>query len=371
MKARLADLGLEPMPMTPAEFGKFIDDEIEKRAKARGDQRKPNARRAVMKLPRRRFLQMAAGVAALPALPRIAWAQAYPLRPVRVIVGFPPGGVSDITARHMGQWLSERLGQPFVIENRPGAGGNIATEAVVNAAPDGYALLLVDASAAPNATLYDNLNFNFIRDIAPVAGIVRIPAVMVVNPSVPANTLPEFIAYAKANPGKVNFASAGIGSPPHLAGELFNMSAGVKMVHVPYRGGAPALTDLLRGQVQVMFTSLPTIEYIRAGKLRPLAVAGATRSPALPDVPTVGDVLPGYEASTWNGVGAPKNAPAEIIDRLNTEINAGLADPKMEARFADLGGLLLPGSPADFAKLIAEETEKWGKVIKAANIKPE
>jgi tripartite-type tricarboxylate transporter receptor subunit TctC len=324
-----------------------------------------------MTFPRRTFLQLAAGAAALPAVSRIARAQVYPSRPVRIIVGFPPGGISDISARHMGQWLSERLGQPFVIENRPGAGGNIATEAVVKAAPDGYALLLVDASAAPNATLYDNLNFNFIRDIAPVAGIVRIPAVMVVNPSVPANTLPEFIAYAKANPGKVNFASAGIGSPPHLAGEQFNMSAGVKMVHVPYRGGPPALTDLLRGQVQVMFTSLPTIEYIRAGKLRPLAVAGATRSAALPDVPTVGDFLPGYEASTWNGVGAPKGTPAEIIDKLNREINAGLADPKMKERFADMGGTVLPGLPADFGKFVAEETEKWGKVIQTAGIKAE
>jgi tripartite-type tricarboxylate transporter receptor subunit TctC len=324
-----------------------------------------------MKLPRRKFMHLAAAVAMLPTASRIAWAQTYPARPVRLIVGFPPGGVSDISARHMGQWLSERLGQPFVIENRPGAGGNIGTEAVVKAAPDGYELLLVDASAAPNATLYDNLNFNFIRDIAPVAGIVRVPAVMVVNPSVPANTLPEFIAYAKANPGKVNFASAGIGSPPHLAGELFNMSAGVKMVHVPYRGGPPALTDLLRGQVQMMFTSLPTIEYISAGKLRPLAVAGATRSAALPDVPTVGDFLPGYEASTWNGVGAPKGTPAEIIDKLNREINAGLADPKMKERFADMGGTVLPGSPADFGKFIAEETEKWAKVIRAANIKPE
>ena len=325
-----------------------------------------------MKLPHRRHvLHLAAGAAALPAVSRVAWGQSYPSRPVRIIVGFPPGGISDISARHMGQWLSERLGQPFVIENRPGAGGNIATEAVVNAAPDGYELLLVDASAAPNATLYDNLNFNFIRDIAPVAGIARVPAVMVVNPSVPANTLPEFIAYAKANPGKVNFASAGIGSPPHLAGELFNMSAGIKMVHVPYRGGPPALTDILRGQVQVMFTSLPTIEYIRAGKLRPLAVAGATRSAALPDVPTVGDFLPGYEASAWLGVGAPKNTPAEIIDQLNREINAGLADPKMKTRLADLGGTVLPGSPADFGKFIAKETEKWGKVIQTAGIKAE
>jgi tripartite-type tricarboxylate transporter receptor subunit TctC len=324
-----------------------------------------------MKFPRRKFLHLAASAAALPAVSRIAWAQAYPTRPVRIIVGFPPGGTSDIAARHVGQWLSERLGQPFVVENRPGGGGNIATEAVVKAAPDGYALLLVDASAAPNATLYDNLNFNFIRDIAPVAGIARVPAVMVVNPSVPANTLPEFIAYAKANPGKINFASAGIGSPPHLAGELFNMSAGVKMVHVPYRGGAAALTDLLRGEVQVMFTSVPTTEYIRAGKLRPLAVAGATRSAALPDVPTVADFLPGYEAGTWNGVGAPKNTPAEIIDRLNKEINAAFADSQMKTRFADLGGLFLPGSPADFAKLIADETDKWGKVIRVANIKAE
>ena len=278
---------------------------------------------------------------------------------------------NDIVARLIGQWLSERLGQPFIIENRPGAGSNIATEAVVRAPPDGYTLLLVGPPNAINATLYDKLNFNFIRDIAPVASIVRVPNVMVVNPSVPAKTVPEFIAYAKANPGKINMASAGIGSSAHVAGELFKMMTGVDMVHVPYRGAAPALTDLLGGQVQVCSPRMPaSIEYIKAGKLRALAVTTATRSEALPDVPTVGEFVPGYEASSWYGVGAPKNTPAEIVDKLNKEINAALADPKIKARLADLGGTALAGSPADFGKLIADETEKWGKVIRAANIKP-
>jgi tripartite-type tricarboxylate transporter receptor subunit TctC len=325
-----------------------------------------------MKLPRREFLRLAAGAAAVPAISRIARAQAYPSRPVRWIVGFPPGGGNDIAARLMGQWLSERLGQPVVIENRPGAGSNIATEAVVNAPADGYTLLLVAPPHAVNATLYDKLNYNFLRDIAPVAGISREPLVMVVNPSVPVKTVPEFIARAKANPGKLNMASSGIGTSVHVSGELFKMMAGVNMVHVPYRGAGPALTDLLGGQVQVMFATMPSsIEYIRTGKLRALAVTTATRSSALPDVPTVGDFLPGYEASASFGVGVPKNTPAEIIDKLNKEINAGLADPKMKARFADLGGTVLPGSPADFGKLIADETEKWAKVIRAANIKPE
>ena len=325
-----------------------------------------------MKRPRREFLYLAAGAAALAAASRFATAQTYPTRPVRLIVGFPPGGATDIAARLMGQWLSERLGQQFVIENRPGAGSNIGTEAVVRAPPDGYTLFLAYSANAINATLYDKLNFNFIRDIAPVAGISRETSVMLVNPSVPAKTVPEFIAYAKANPGKINFASGGNGTPPHVFGELFKMMTGVNLVHVPYRGGAPALTDLLGGQVQVMFATPGTsIEYIRAGKLRALAVTTATRSEALPDVPTVGDFLSGFEASVWLGVGAPKNTPAEIIDRLNKEINGVLADPKIKARFADLGSTVRPGSPADFGKLIAEDTEKWAKVIKSAGIKAE
>src|SRR5262245_42475823 len=321
---------------------------------------------------RRQFLHLAVGGAALPAVPRFAWAQAYPSRLVRIIVGFPPGGPSDILARLIGQWLSERLGQPFVIENRPGAGGNIGTEAVVKAPPDGYTLLQVDATRAINATLYTNLNFNFIRDITPVIGIMRVPGVIVVHPSIPATTVPEFIAYAKANPGKLSMASGGNGTPQHLYGELFKMMAGVDIVHVPYRGNAPATTDLLGGQVQVMFGAVPdSIEYIRAGKLRPLAVTTATRLEVLPNIPTVGEFLPGYAASGWQGVGAPKNTPADIVDKLNKEINAGLADPKIKARIADLGGTVLAGSPADFGKLIAEETEKWAKVIKFAGIKPE
>jgi tripartite-type tricarboxylate transporter receptor subunit TctC len=325
-----------------------------------------------MKLPRRTFLHLAAGAAALPAVSRTAKAQAYPTRPVRIMVGFPAGGPNDIIARLIGQWLSERLGQPFVIENKPGAATNIATEAVVKAPPDGHTLLLASTTNAVNATLYDNLNFNFIRDIAPVATIARNPFVMLVHPSVPAKTVPEFIAYAKANPGKLNMASAGTGTTPHLAGELFKVMTGVNMVHVPYRGQALALPDLLAGQVQVYFGPTPgLIEYIGAGKVRALAVTTATRSEALPDIPTVGDFLPGYEATAWYGIGVPRSTPAEIIDKLNKEINAGLADPRLRARLADLGGTVLAGSPADFGKLIADETEKWGKVIKFAGIKPE
>ena len=324
-----------------------------------------------MKLPRRRFLHLAAGAAALPALSRIARAQTYPSRPVRWVVPFPPGGVTDIVARLMGQWLSERLGQPFVIENRPGAGGNIGAEAVVKAAPDGYTLYLSSSPNAISATLYDNLNFNFIRDIAPVASISISPLVMEVNPSVPAKTVPEFVAYAKANSGKLNMASNGNGTTSHLAGELFKMMTGINMLHVPYRGAAPALTDLIGGQVQVMFDVMASsIEHIRAGKLRALAVTTATRSEALPDVPNVGEFLPGFEASAWQGVGVPKNTPTEIVEKLNKEINAGLADPKLRARLADLGGTVIGGSPADFGKLIADETEKWGKVIREANITP-
>jgi tripartite-type tricarboxylate transporter receptor subunit TctC len=325
-----------------------------------------------MKLPRRRFLHLAAGAAALPAVSRITWAQTYPTRPVRIIAATAPGGGPDILARLMGQRLSERLGQPFVIENRPGAGTNIGTEAVVRAPPDGYTFLLVSTSNAINAALYDKLNFNFLRDIAPVAGIIRQPLVMVVNPSVPAKTVHEFTAYAKANPGKINFGSPGIGTPGHVAGELFKMMAGVDLVHVPYRGGGPVMTDLLGGQVQVLFgsTSL-TVEPIRAGKLRPLAMTTATRWEGLPDIPTVNDFVSGYEASAFVGIGGPRNTPAEIIDILNKEINAALADHKIKARLADLSGVALPGSPAEFGKLIADETEKWGKVIRAANIKAE
>jgi tripartite-type tricarboxylate transporter receptor subunit TctC len=326
-----------------------------------------------MKLPHRRhFLHLAAGATALPVISRFAWAQTYPTQPVRIIVGFGPGGAPDILARLIGQWLSERLGQPFVVENRPGGGGNVGTELVVRAPPDGYTLLLVSLTNIVNATLYDNLNFNFIRDIAPVASISREPLGMEVNPSFPANTVPEFIAYAKANPGKINMASPGIGTTPHMAGELFMFMTGVKMVHVPYRSSAPALTDLLGGQVQMMFSPLPSsIEYVRAGKLRALAVTTATRSAALPDIPTVGDFVPGYEAATFFGIGAPKNTPAEIVERLNKEINAGLTDPNLKARLTDLGSVPTPVTPAELGKFIADETEKWGKVIRAANIKPE
>jgi tripartite-type tricarboxylate transporter receptor subunit TctC len=301
---------------------------------------------------------------------RIARAQAYPTRPVRIIVGFAPGGTADIIARLMGQWLSDRLGRPFVIENRSGGATNIATETVVRAPADGYTLLMVGSTNAVNATLYDRLNFDFIRDIAPVAGIMRVPSVMVVNPSVPAKTIPELIAYAKANPGKINMASGGIGSLGHVSGELFKMMAGINIGHVPYRGGGPALTDLLAGQVQVYFSPLPAaIEHIRAGKLRALAVTTATRSEALPDIPTVAEFVPDYEASVRIGVGAPKATPAEIVEKINREINAGLADPRMKARLADLGGTVLPGSPSDFGKFLADETEKWGRVVKFAGIK--
>ena len=323
-----------------------------------------------MKHPRREILYLAAGAAALPAVTRIAGAQTYPTRPVHIIVGYAPGGATDIMARLVGQWLSERLGQQFVIENRPGAGSNIAAEAVVRAPADGYTLLLVGVSNAINATLYDRLNFNFIRDIAPVAGIIRDTYVMVVNPSFPAKTVPEFVAYAKADPGRINFGSAGIGSPNHVTGELFKIMTGVNLLHVPYRGIALALSDLLGGQVQVAFASMPSsIEFVRAGRLRALAVTTATRSEVLPDVPTVGEFVPGYEASAWYGIGAPKATPAEIVDKLNKEINAALADPKMKARLADLGGTPFLGSPADFGKLIADDTEKWGKVVEFSGAK--
>ena len=325
-----------------------------------------------MKLPRRTFLCLAAGAAALPVVSRVARAQTYPTRPVRWVVAAGAGSTADIVVRLMGQWLSERLGQPFVVEHRPGAGANIGTEAVVRAPADGYTLLLVNPANAINATLYDKLNFNFIRDIAPVAGLIRGPFVMLVNPSFPANTVPEFIAYAKAHPGTINFASGGTGFASHLAGELFKAMTAVNMVHVPYRGQAPAMTDLLAGQVQVMFDPVvSSIAHIRAGKLRPLAVTTSTRSEALPDIPTVGEFLPGYEASVWFGAGVPKNTPTEIVDRLNKEINDALADPKIKARLADLGGDVLALSPADFGKFIADETEKWGKVIRTANIKLE
>jgi len=326
----------------------------------------------MLKLPRRRFLHLAAGAAALPVVPRIAMAQAFPTRPVRIVVPFAAGGATDIIARLIGQWLSERLGQQFVIENRPGAGSNIGTEMVVNAPPDGYTLLQVGASSAINATLYEKLSFNFLRDIAPVSGIISIPFIMAVNPSFPAKTVSEFIAYARANPGKVNMASGGNGTAGHLSGELFKMMAGINMVHVPYRGEGPALTDMLGGQVQAMFGTMPaSIEYVRAGKLRPLAVTSARRSVLLPDLLTVGDFVPGYETSAWQGIGAPKNTPAEIINKFNKEINAGLADPKIKTRVADMGGTVLAGSPADFDKLIADETEKWGQVVKFSGAKPD
>jgi tripartite-type tricarboxylate transporter receptor subunit TctC len=325
-----------------------------------------------MKLPRRNFLHLAAGAATLPVASRFAWAQTYPTRPVRIIVGFAPGGAADIMARLIGQWLSEQLGQPIIVDNRPGAGGNIGTEIGVRAPPDGYTLLMALSLNAINATLYDKLNFNFIRDTAPVASIASIPFVMEVHPSFPAKTVPELIAYAKANPGKISMASTGIGTPGHVAGELFKMMAGVEMVHVPYRSSPPALTDLLSGQVQVMFDATPSsLPHIRAGKLRPLAVTTAKRQEILPDVPAVDEFLPGYEARGWYGVVVPKARPREIVEKLNKEINAALADPNMKKRLTDLGGAVFAGSPADFGKFIADETEKWGKVIKSAGIKPE
>ncbi|MFL6819865.1 MAG: tripartite tricarboxylate transporter substrate binding protein [Bradyrhizobium sp.] len=323
-----------------------------------------------MKFPRRRFLRLAAGAAALPAFSRLAKAQAYPARPVRLVIGYTPGGSADLTARLIGQWLSERLGQSFVVENRPGGGTNIATEAVVRAPPDGYTLLLVAPANAINATLYDKLNFNFLRDVEPVAGLIRFPNVVVVNPAVPVNTIPELISYAKANPGKLNMASSGNGSTIHMSGELFKMLTGIDMVHVPYRGGAPALTDLIAGQVHVMFDNIPTCaEHVKTGKLRGLAVTSTTRSEVLPDLPTVADFLPGYEASAWYGIAAPKNTPAEIIGKLNKEVNAALADPAVKSRFTELGAILLPGSPADFGKLLNDETEKWAKVVKFSGAK--
>jgi tripartite-type tricarboxylate transporter receptor subunit TctC len=326
-----------------------------------------------MKHPRRAFLQLAAGAAALPVISRIARAEEiYPARPVRIIVGFPAGGPTDIVARVMAQWLSERLGQEFVVDNRPGAASNIATEAALRAPADGYTLLQVTSSNAVNATFYEKLNFNFMSDIAPVAGIIRVPFVMEINPSIPAKTVPEFIAYAKANPGKINMASGGIGTSIHIAGELFKMMAGVNLVHVPYRGSAPALTDMISGQVHVMFDILTSsIQHIRSGALRALAVTSARRAEALPELPTVGDFLPGYEATAWYGLAAPKNTSSEIVDKLNKEINAGLADSKIKARLADLAGTVIPGSPADFGKLVAEEIEKWGEVVKFSGAKPE
>jgi tripartite-type tricarboxylate transporter receptor subunit TctC len=320
-----------------------------------------------MKFPRRQFLHLAAGAALLPALSRSAGAQSYPTRPIRLIIGYTPGGSADLTARLMGQWLSERLGQSFVIENRPGGGTNIATEAALRAAPDGYTLLLVAPANAINATLYSKLNFNFLQEMEPIAGIIRFPNVVVVNPEVPVKTIPELIAYAKANPGKLNMASSGNGSTIHMSGELFKMLTGIDMLHVPYRGGAPALTDLLSGQVQVMFDNIPTCaEHVKSGKLRGLAVTSTTRSDVLPDLPTVADFLPGYEASAWYGLAAPKGTPPEIVQTLNKAVNAILADPAAKARFAEIGAILLPGSAAEFGKLVADETDKWGKVVKFA-----
>jgi tripartite-type tricarboxylate transporter receptor subunit TctC len=325
-----------------------------------------------MRLSRYQFLRLATGAAALPIVSRIAQAETYPVRPVLLIVGFAAGGTPDILARLLGQWLSERLGQPFIVENRTGAGSNLATEAVAHAAADGYTLLLVSPANAVNATLYPKLNYNFIHDIAPVATISREPLCMEVNPSFPAKTVAEFIAYAKANPAKLSMASPGVGSGPHMAGELFMTATGVDMVHVPYRGSPPALADLIGGQVQVMFSPMPSsIEYVRTGKLRALAVTSASRSTALPDIPTVGEFVPGYEANTWFGIGAPKNTPAEIIAKLNSEVNVGLTDPKLKAQLASLGSSAFVSSPSDFGKLIADETQKWGDVIRVTNIKPE
>ena len=325
-----------------------------------------------MKLHRREFLRLAKSAAALPAVSGVAWAQSYPVRPVRIVVGFAPGGATDIVARLIGQWLSDRLGKPFVVENRTGAGGNIATETVARSAADGYTLLVAGQQDAVNASLYTKLNFDFIRDFAPIATLVSQPLVLVVNPSVPANTLPEFIAYAKANPGKINVASAGNGTPPHLAAELFKMMAAVDITHIPYRGGAPAITDLLGGRVEALFVSeLLSIEHIKTGKLRPLGVTSAVRLESLPAVPTVAEFLAGYETSFWAGIVAPRNTPADIINILNREINAALSDPKIKMRFAEIGGLVLGGSPTDFQKLLADETEKWRKVITFAGIKPD
>ena len=325
-----------------------------------------------MTLARRAFLRLAAGAAVLPSMPRLALAETYPSRPVRLIVSFAAGGPTDILARLMGEWLAIRLGQPVFVENRPGGGGNIGVESVVRAAPDGHTLLMVDATPTMSATMYEKLSFNFVRDIAPVAGVIRVPMVVLVHPSVPAQTLAEFITYAKANPGKVNMASAGSGSAPHMAGELFKMMAGVDMVHVPYRGQGPALSDLLGGQVQILFAAAPgTADHVKAGKLRALAMTTAARMPDLPDVPTVADAVAGYEASQWYGFAAPKNTPAEIIEKLNKEINAAIADPGMKAKLAAIGGDPMPGSSAEFGKLIADETEKWGKVVRTAGLKPE
>ena len=323
-----------------------------------------------MTFPRRQFLGLAGAAAALPAVSRIARAQAYPSRQIRLIIGYPPGGSADITARLIAQWLTHRLGQSVIVESRPGGGTNIATEAVINAPPDGYTLLLVAPANAINATLYEKLNHVFLRDIAPIAGLIRFPNVVVVNPSVPVKTIPELIEYAKANPGKLNMASSGNGSTIHMSGELFKMMTGVNMVHVPYRGGALALTDMIGGQVQVMFDNIPTaMEFVRSGKLRGLAVTGAGRSETLPDLPTVADFVPGYEATSWYGLGAPNGTPAEIIEKLNREVNASLTDPKAKARFSELGATLIPGTPAEFGKLLAEETEKWGKVVKFSGAK--
>jgi tripartite-type tricarboxylate transporter receptor subunit TctC len=323
-----------------------------------------------MKLPRRRFLRLAGAAAGASMLPRVAHAVDYPTRPVRIIVAVAAGGGADIVARVIGQWLSERLGQQFIVENRPGGGTNIGTEMVARAPADGYTLLLVNLTHAINATLYEKLNYNFVRDFAPVAGIVGVSNVVEIHPSVPAKTIPEFIAYAKANPGKINMGSAGNGSSSHMAGELFKMMAGVNLVHVPYRGQGPAMTDLLGGQLQVIFATTPgTTEFVRIGKLNALAVTTATRAEALPDVPPLADFVPGYESSQWYGLGAPKNTPAEIVDKLNREVNAALVDPKMKARLAEFGGTVMPGPPADFGKFIAAETEKWGKVVKFAGIK--
>ncbi len=326
---------------------------------------------AIVKLRRRSFLRLAAGAAALPAVPRIARAQAaFPSRPVRLIVGFAAAGTTDIGARLISQWLTERLGQQFIVENRPGGGSSIAAEFVVRAPADGYTLLLSTVANAINSSFYSNLSFDFVRDIAPVANLIHVPLVMEVNPSIPAKTVPEFIAYARASPGKITMASSGVGTSGHISGELFSMMAGVKMIHVPYRGAGPALVDVIAGQCQVIFDLLPSsIGYIKAGSLRALAVTTAMRSDALPEVPVLADFVPGYEASAWIGIGAPKGTPVDIVDQLNRAINAGLADPAMKARFADLGGAVVPGTPDDFGKFIASQTEKWGRVIKFADIK--